>query len=139
MAALALPQIVVAFVDNPSDPVRDMDCTKLGAQLHKQKCLPHRTSSFPVSQDSHFVFSVYPTDPVVPTAYECFFFRVTVREIQAHALADTGASDNFISAVLAKQLGVTIHQRKKSLQIRIADGSVRPYSKFVPLRTHIGT
>jgi len=64
-----------------------MGRTKLGAQLHKQKWLPNRISSFPVSQESQFIFSVYPTDPVVPTAYECFFFPVTVRTLQAHVLA----------------------------------------------------
>jgi len=73
VAALAAPQIVVTVVDHQSDPVRDIERTKLGAQLHKQKCLPSRTSSFTVSQDSYFVFSVYPTDTVVPTAYECFY------------------------------------------------------------------
>ena len=91
MVAFAVPQIVVTVVDHESEPVRDIDRMKLGAQLHKQKCLPTRTSSFPVSQDSHFVFNIYHTDPVVPTTYEFFFFRVTVRELQAHELADTGA------------------------------------------------
>ena len=42
------------------------------------------------------------------------FFRVIVRALQAHALAGTGASDKFISVVLAKQLGVNIHQYMKS-------------------------
>jgi len=95
--------------------------------------------SFPDSQGSQFVFIVYPTDSVVPIAYECFFFIVTVRELQVQALADTAASDSFISAVLAKQLGVILYQRKKPLQIRIADGSVRWCLQFVCLQAHIGT
>ena len=116
-----------------------MDRTKLGARLHKLICLPHHPASFSVSQKSQFIFTTYPTDPVVPIAYEYLFFRVTVRELQAHALDATGDSDIFMSAVLSKQLAVTLHQRKTSLQIRIADASVCSWTHFVCLRTHIGT
>ena len=107
--------------------------------LHKQKYLPNCTSPFSVSQESQFVFSVYPTDPVVTIAYECFFFRVTVREIQAHALADTGASDKLYQRNVVQTAWCHTHQRKKPLQIRIADCSVRSCSQVVRLRTYIST
>jgi len=56
---LALPQIVVTVADHKSDPMRKMYRKKLDAKLHKRKCVPYRVSYLPVSEDSHFVFSVY--------------------------------------------------------------------------------
>ena len=56
---MALPQIVVTVADHKSDPMRKMYRKKLDAKLHKRKCVPYRVSYLPVSEDSHFVFSVY--------------------------------------------------------------------------------
>jgi len=78
---LAVPQIVITVVDHQSDTVRDIDLKNLGARLHKEKCLSNHISSFPVSKASQVFLSVYLTDPVVPTAYKCVFFRVTARAL----------------------------------------------------------
>ena len=45
---------------------------------------------------------------------DCFVFKTRIREHWAHALADTGASENFISEELAKFLGLELNPRKQS-------------------------
>jgi len=92
--------------------MRQMDRKKLGASMSKRKCQPHHATYFPISQDSERVLSAYPSDPVVPIAYECFFFRVTARKLHTHALADIGALDNPIITSLAQQIDV--NQRNRS-------------------------
>ena len=67
-----------------------------------------------------------------------FFFRTQVRGQHVHALADTGASENFISAPLAAQLGLSAHTRRQKLMIKIADGSIQECTQFVRATIRIG-
>ena len=66
---------------------------------------------------------------------ECFVFKTRIKGNWAHALADTGASKNFMSEDLATFLGLQLHPRKQALNVRLADFSVRRCESFV--RAHI--
>ena len=55
-----------------------------------------------------------------------------------HALADTGASENFIGAPLSAQLGLIAHTRRQKLMIKIADGSIQECTQFVRATIRIG-
>ena len=70
---------------------------------------------------------------------DCFFFKTRIREHWAHALADTGASENFISEELAKFLELELHPRKQALNVRLADVSARRCEMFARTTVHIGS
>ena len=87
----------------------------LGADLHREKrqsvSLPsHCVTAAQVI--SAYLLSLCPVNNCVPPVdvtrmkrhRDCFVFKTRIREHWAHALADTGASENFISEELAKFL-----------------------------------
>ena len=87
----------------------------LGADLHREKRLSVSLPSHCVTAAqviSAYLLSVCPVDSCVPPVdvtrmkrhRDCFFFKTRIRKHWAHALADTGASENFISEELAKFL-----------------------------------
>ena len=66
---------------------------------------------------------------------ECFFFKTQISGHWAHALADTVASENFMSEDLVTFVGLQLHPRKQALNMRLADFSVHRCESFV--RAHI--
>ena len=108
----------------------------LGADLHREKRLPVSVPSHCVTDAqviSAYLLSVCPVDSCVPTVdvtrpkrrRDCFVFKTRITEHWEHALADTGASENFISEELAKFLGLELHLRKQALNVRLAEVYVR--------------
>ena len=81
------------------DPVHvHTDAHKFGAQLQGARArLPKPPPHALAPLTYPFLLSAYPADHVVP-AHDCYFFRAEIRGHHAHALADTGATKNFISA-----------------------------------------
>ena len=85
-----------------------MDPKFLGADLHRKKRLSvslpyHCVKAAQVI--SAYLLSVCPVDSCVPPVdvtrpkqrRDCFFFKKRIRKHWAHALVDTGASENVIS------------------------------------------
>ena len=103
---LVTPPVEARKVTRPLKP----DSNLLGAELLRstrpQKPLPPHARA-PVG--ATFLLSEYHADPLVPH-HDCFFFRAHIRGHEAHAISDTGATENFISADLAKFLGLELHQ-----------------------------
>ena len=56
-----------------------------------------------------------------------------------HALADTGASENFVSLELAQAVGLLTHKRKNPLWIKIANGERCRCDEFARGIVRIGT
>ena len=121
-----MPRIVVERVATPPPPVLVCDPTHLVAYL---------VARAPVKSATFMLSSV----PEELRSAPCFFFRAEIRGQSAHALADTGASENFVSAELARALGVMTHPQKHPVHIRIADGSVLPCDQFARIKLRIGT
>ena len=71
-----------------------------------------------------FLLAHIPDDPVMPQDCDVFFFRTKIKGQWAHALADSGASENFMSASLANSLALQLHVRKRALWLRIANGQL---------------
>ena len=102
----------------------------LGAELHAAE---------PAEDKQFFVFSEPPlTDPLLRFRTDSMFFATEIRGTMAHALADTGASENFMSEKLADHLGLERHVRKRPQLIRIADGSIVRCSHFARTTVRIG-
>jgi len=108
----------------------------LGADLHREKRLSVSVTSHCVTDAqviSAYLLSVCPVDSCVPTVdvtrpkrrRDCLVFKTRITEHWEHALADTGASENFISEELAKFLGLELHLRKQALNVRLAEVYVR--------------
>ena len=103
----------------------------LGAELHREK-----------PRGNLFMFSCAPhADPLLfeDRRHQCLFFKTQVREATVHAMADTGATENFISAKLVNFLGLPTHPRKHPINIKIADGTVHRCDSFVRAHLKIGT
>ena len=49
-------------------------------------------------------------------------FKTRIKDQWAHALADTGASEKFVSQDLAKFLNLEMHTRKRPLRLLLANG-----------------
>ena len=125
-----IPEIVVEEVPHLVVQSTKSDPARLGAEL-----ITEVASHVP---SSRFLYSTYPSELNLPEGPECFFFRTQVRGQTVHALADTGASENFVSAPLAAQLGLIANPRKQRLSIRIADGSTQECTHFVRVTIRIG-
>ena len=121
---------------------------KLGADL----CVAKSSRSSPLSISANVCDGVsvspflYLAQPPRVTAQlynavtnECFFFRAKLREREVHALADTGASENFLSEELVRALGLCTHQRKTPLWIKIANGEKMRCDQFARVSVRIGT
>ena len=68
---------------------------------------------------------------------DCVYLQTRIREHWAHALADTGASENVISEELAKVPDLELHLRKQALNVNITDVSVSRGEMFA--RTTAGS
>ena len=76
---------------------------------------------------------------MVPPDREVFMFKTRIKDQWAHALADTGASENFMSHALAKYLNLELHQRKRILRLLLANGEYVECTHFVRANVNIGT
>ena len=118
-----------------------VDPNFLCADLHREKCLSVCLPSYCMTDAqviSAYLRSLCHVDSCVPTEdvtspkrpSDCFFFKKRIREYWAHALADTGASENVISEELATFLELETHPRKQA-NVRLAcDYSVRSCEMF---------
>ena len=97
-------------------PVSKVARKFLGAELHKErKSLRPSTSMAPVVPSVQVLCSAYPSDPVVPTSYECFcFFHARLRDVEAHALANTCASENLMNAARPKTIQSYLMPHRKA-------------------------
>ena len=121
-----IPRIVVERVATTPPHGLVGDPTHLGADL---------VARAPV-KSATFLFSSVPEEL---RSAPCFLFRTEIRGQTAHALEDTGASENFVSDELARELGVMTHPLKHPVHILIADGSVLPCDQFARIKLRIGT
>ena len=118
---------------------------KLGAELYRSKepLCSRAGSAGCAALISPFLYLVQPPR-VTAQLYnavtnECFFFRAKLKEREVHALADTGASENFVSLELAQAVGLLTHKRKNPLWIKIANGERCRCDEFARGIVRIGT
>ena len=130
--ALIKPKILSASVKNAT----------LGADLQKSRKSPSPKMSPPppiTRIAGPFLLANIPEDKMVPPDREVFMFKTRIKDQWAHALADTGASENFMSHALAKYLNLELHQRKRVLRLLLANGEYVECTHFVRANVNIGT
>ena len=95
-----VPRIVVERAASLPPTYVPTDTTKLGAELVKPKSRVQTTM---------LLYTDVPPALQAVSTVGCFFFRTLIRGQTAHALADTGAAENFVSTQLAQHLGIPLH------------------------------
>ena len=114
----------------------------LGADLVKSRLKSNVTSPPPESNvliAGPFLLANIPEDKMVPPDREVFMFKTRIKDQWAHALADTGASENFMSQDLANFLNLEMHARKRPLRLLLANGDHVECTHFVRATVNIGT
>ena len=76
---------------------------------------------------------------MVPPDCEVFIFKTRIKNQWAHALADTGASENFMLQELAQFLHLDMHPRKRPLRLLLANGDYAHCTHFVRAYVNIVT
>ena len=79
-------------------------------------------SSALVNIEGPFPLAHIPDDRMVPPDRNVFIFKTRIKDQWAHALADTGASNNFMSQKLAQFLHLEMHPRKRPLRLLLSKG-----------------
>ena len=113
----------------------------LGADLLnvRPKVNVNVSTSPSVRIEGPFLLANIPEDKMVPPDREVFIFKTRIKDQWAHALADTGASENFMSQALARFLNLELHERKRPLRLLLANGDYVECTHFVRATVNIGT
>ena len=139
---LGIPVITLTLPAEPRMEVKRIENSEglLGVRPpNKYRRALHIVKEHPLPFDGPFLLAHIPEDRLVPPDREVFFFKTRIKDQWAHALADTGASENFMSARLANHLTLEQHPRKRALYVRLANVELAQTVNFVRATVHIGT